>query len=147
MIRDMQICDIKAALKLGEDMRKRSRFSAYPIHHGRSVFVLSDLIASPSVYTRVYDDDGLQGVLVGEVTTDFFVDLDKAGTIFFYANSIMALLRLVKDFENWAAGRAHMISVDVSGGVDDERLAGVLKNRAGLAPAGGRMIKEFNYGC
>ena len=146
MIRKLELSDIDAAIRFGDEMRRRSRFRGYPLHWERSAFILSELILNPDVYSRAVDVDGLQGVLLGEVTTDLFVDVQRASTFFLYARQAAQIVCLIKDFKAWAAPRAHFVTVDVSGGVDDARLLNILERRTGLAPAGGRVLVEVSHG-
>jgi hypothetical protein len=144
--------DIEKVVAMGARMHPRSRFSKWPMDLDRSRFILERIKDADSVFPFYAEEDGaVVALLIGEVASDHSVDVRIASTLMLYADDsalgAIKLCRLIQAFEEWAHGRADIISIDVSGGVQDERLAALLEERMGYGPGGRRVVKEVDHGA
>lgn len=144
--------DIEKVVAMGARMHPRSRFSKWPLDLNRSRFILGRIKDEDSVFPFYEEVDGaIVALLIGEVAGDHSVDVRIASTLMLYAEDsavgALKLCRLIRAFEDWAQSRADMVSIDVSGGVADERLAVLLEERMGYGPGGRRVVKEVDHGA
>lgn len=144
--------DVERVVAMGVRMHPRSRFSRWPLDTNRAFYILNQIKDADTVFAHYMEHDRrIVAILVGEVATDHSVDVRIASTLMLYAEETglgaLNLCRLIRVFEAWAAGRADLVSIDVSGGVQDERLAGLLERRMGYGDGGRRVVKEIGHGA
>lgn len=144
--------EVNKVVEMGAEMHPYSRFHKWPLNLERSAFILNAIRDEDSVFP-FYAEDGdgnIVAVLVGEVTSDHSVDVRIASSLMLYAKSsavgALKLCRLIRGFEEWAQSRADMVSIDVSGGIKDARLASLLEEQMGYGDGGRRVVKEIHHG-
>lgn len=134
-------------VEMADNMRNEGVFKDYPLHHERTEYILRELVNDPSVYTRgvVNQDKSLVGAMLGEVSTDMWVEVDVARDIALYIdpeyrNGGMGV-KLLLDFTKWANRRCDRMVISVFAGIDNEKMACIL-GRMGYRDAGSLHIME-----
>ena len=145
MIRDLIADDVNEIIELGALMHQESPLGGFTFNRERATYILSDILGDTAVFAMGYFHEGkLAGMLIGEVSTHLFVDVQIAADIVFYVapgrRGAVASKRLIDQFKAWSAEiRADITRVQVDAGIDNDRACAFL-GHLGFEPKGTSMM-------
>lgn len=155
MIREGKFVDIPVIMALIEEGHRIGKYAEYSIDKNECKQILMAALQRTTVKGEggtcvfVYDDDGVQGFIIGITERIYHIAKEFMATdIFFYIakeyNDPLAFRLLLKSFEEWSWGnpRVKKIDLGVTNVIGDPRRLAVIYKRFGYSESG-LMVEKF----
>ena len=139
--------DIERVMVVARSMYSEGVYQGYQLSEARTRMIMEELIVNDIVLTDgAYIDGVLGGVVVAEIITDLWADVNVVYDHAFYLMPEYRFgrvgLGLLKRLDEWAkANKADMTRISVYAGVDNARVASIL-DKIGYTRSGSLHVKE-----
>lgn len=154
-VRDGKFVDIPVLMALLEEGHANSKYTDFTIDKNECKQILMGALQRTQVKGEggtcvfVYDDDGIQGFIIGITERIYHIAKEFMATdIFFYIakeyNDPMAFRLLLKEFEQWAWSnpRVKKIDLGVTNIIGEPRRLAVVYKRFGYSESG-LMVEKY----